>query len=145
MRRRRKWVRRIGTAGATVAIGAMLGFLIPTIVDEYTPEPELAAVAAESPVARQFIAAFLADDQTTLTSMGIPADVKLRASRFRAEYARVDAPVHLGSTIGGGYSLHSYAARVVRQNGEEDLISWRVATTGGQAILVLPPSPIEAS
>lgn len=127
----------------TVTIGIMLGFLVPTIIADFTPQPEVQARAAESPVARLFIEAFLADDQSVLDQLKVGSDVKLRATRFRAEYAKVDPPIHLGSTVGGGFSLHGYAAHVVRSDGTDDLLSWRVATAGGQVILVAPPSPIE--
>ena len=143
MTRRRRVVRWTMRALATVAVGGFLGFLVPTVVRDLTPQPEVQAVVAESPAARQFINAFTADDQGALTALGIPADVKLRASRFRSDYQRIDVPVHLGSYVAGGYSLHSYASHVVRADGSEDLLSWRVATAGGQAILILPPNPIE--
>jgi hypothetical protein len=65
MRRRRAWKRTIRVWGrrftkavATVAIGAMLGFLVPTFIADYTPEPEIQARVVESPVARQFINAY---------------------------------------------------------------------------------------
>ena len=45
---------------------ALLGFLVPTIAQDLTPKPEAQARTAESPVARQFIAAYVADDQATL-------------------------------------------------------------------------------
>jgi hypothetical protein len=144
MRRRRIWLRRIGRAVGTVAVGAMLGFLIPTISNDLTPKPEVQAAVAENPLARQFISAFLADDQTVLDGMNVSADVKLRASRFRADYQRIDPPVHLGSFVGGGYTVHAYGVHVVRPDGSEDTLSWRVFTAGGQVGLILPPSPIEA-
>jgi hypothetical protein len=143
MRRRRKWARRIGRAAGTVAIGVLLGFLVPTIARDLTPEPTVAASVSESPLARQFINAFTADDQTALDDLKIRTDIKLRASRFRAEYARVDGPVHLGSFVGGGYTVHAYGVHVVRTDGTDDTLSWRVVTTGGQVFLLLPPSPIE--
>ena len=136
-----RWLSR---AVATVAVGGLLGFLVPTVITDLTPRPEVEAVAGESPVGRQFINAFTADDQAALTSMGIAADVKLRASRFRADFARVDVPVHLGSYVAGGFTLHAYAAHVVRPDDTEDLLSWRVATAGGQVFLIYPPSTIEA-
>lgn len=134
------WGRRITKVVATVAIGAMLGFLVPTFIADFTPEPEVQARTAESPVARQFINAYVLDDTATLDAMGAAAEDKLQAARFRAEFARVDAPVHLGSYVGGGFSLHAYAAKVVKPDGTEELRSWRVATSGGQAFLVDPPS-----
>ena len=144
MRRRRVWLRRVGRAVGTVAVGALLGFLIPTIVTDMSAKPEVQASVAESPLARQFINAFIADDQTALDGMHVRTDIKLRASRFRAEFARVDAPIHLGSYVGGGYTVHAYGIHVVRPDGTEDTLSWRVVTQGGQVGVLLPPSPIEA-
>ena len=79
MRRRRKWVRRIGRVGGTVAIGAMLGFLVPTIIAEYQPKPEIQAQVDESPLAREFITAYVDDDQNALERLGASADMRLRA------------------------------------------------------------------
>ncbi len=143
MRRRRIWVRRISRAIATIAIGGLLGFLVPTVESDLSPRPEAEPRTSESPVARQFINAFTADDQNVLTSMGVAADAKLRASRFRAQFARVDVPVHLGSYVAGGFSLHAYAAHVVLTDGTEGTRSWRIATAGGQAALITPPTTIE--
>jgi hypothetical protein len=146
MRRLKRWFRTITAATATVAIGAMLGFLVPTVIADYSPDPETAPqAAAESPVARQFGDAYVSNDQDALTAIGIPAEVRQRAARFPAEFSAVDQPVHLGSYIGSGYSLHAYASRVVKTDGTEDILSWRVATGGGQILLLPPPTPIEAT
>ena len=75
--------------------------------------------------------------------MSASADTKLRASRFRAQFARVDVPVHLGSYVAGGFSLHAYASHVLLPDGTEEIRSWRVATAGGQALLIPPPNTIE--
>lgn len=142
-RQRQKWLRRIGGAVGTLLVGTMLGFLVPTIVAEYSPKGDLEAPTPEAPIAHRFIEAFVADDQGTLTQLGMSADIKLRASRFRADFGRVDAPIHLGSYIGGGYSVHAYGIHVVRKDGTDDLLSWRVYTAGGQVGLIMPPSVIE--
>jgi hypothetical protein len=144
MSRRRIWLRRTGRALGTVAIGVLIGFLVPTIAHDLSPQPEVQSAVAENPLARQFINAFIADDQAALDGMSIRSDIKLRASRFRAEYTRVDPPVHLGSYVGGGYTVHAYGVHVVRADGSEDTLSWRVVTSGGQVGLLLPPNPIEA-
>ena len=94
----------------------------------------------QSPVARQFIDAYLQDDKATLDALNVGADDKLQSARFRAEFARVDEAIHLGSYIGGGFSLHAYAAHVVRPDGTEDLLSWRIVTAGGQVFIVDPPT-----
>lgn len=144
MQQRRKWIRRIGRALGSLGIGAMLGFLVPTIVSDFSPPPpQVQLSAVESPVARQFIEAYVRDDQSTLTAMGLNADVRLRAARLRADFPRIDELVHLGSTVGGGFTLHAYSAHVVKRDGTDGLLSWRVATAGGQVLLIPPPSSIE--
>ena len=141
MRRRRIWLRRLTKAAATVVVGAMLGFLVPSVLADVNAKPEVQAQSAESPVARQFITAFVADDQATLDLLQIGDDTKAKASRFKAEYVKVDPPVHLGSwIIGGGLTLHAYAAHVVDQSGVEDQLAWRVATGAGSVGLIDPPA-----
>jgi len=147
MRRRSGWkrtsrvaARRLTRLLATFAIGAMLGFLVPTFISDYSPGPEAEEQVVESPVAHAFITAYLADDRAALEAMGVPAVDRLQAARFAAEFARVDEPVHLGSWVGGGFSLHAYAAHVVRADGTDDLLSWRVVTGGGQVGLIDPPT-----
>lgn len=143
MRRRKRVTRFVVRGFATVAIGGFLGFLIPTVYTDLAPKEEVLARVPESPVARQFINAFTADDQGVLTQMNISADVKLRASRFRADFARVDPPVHLGSYVSGGFTLHAYAAHAVAPDGTESTLGWRVATAGGEIFLIPPPGQIE--
>ena len=124
-------------------IGVLLGFLVPTVAAELNPKPAVEAQVAESPVAREFIDAFIADDKATLEQMGIAADLRNKATRFKAEYAKVGTAVHLGSYIAGGYTLHAYSAHVVSQSGEADLLAWRVATAAGQVLLIDPPGTVE--
>jgi len=139
-RRTKVWGRRLTKVVATAAVGAMLGFLVPTFIADYTPKPDVQARVAESPVARQFIDAYVANDTATLDALSAAEADKLQSARFRAEFARVDPPVHLGSYVGGGFSLHAYAAHTVGKDGKEDLRSWRVVTGGGQVFIVAPPT-----
>jgi hypothetical protein len=141
MRRRRVWFRRLTRATATVAIGALLGFLIPMVIQDFSAKPEAQARTAESPVARQFITAYLADDQATLDLLDIPQAVKAKSARVKAEYIQVDPPVHLGSwVIGAGATLHAYSSHVVDNEGAEDQLAWRVATGAGMVQLIDPPA-----
>jgi hypothetical protein len=143
MRRRRRIFRWITRALATVAIGALVGFLAPTVATDLSPKPETELQVPESPLARQFVNAYTADDQGALSSLGVSADIKLRASRFRSDFSRIDVPIHLGSAVVGGATLHSYTAKGVRPDGSEELLGMRVVTAGGQIVLVPPPAPIE--
>ena len=140
---RGKWRRRFWRIGGTLAIGAMLGFLVPTIVSEFTPQPEEQAQIAESAVAREFIDAFVSDNHSVLERLKVTSDVIARATRLKTEVSKVDRPVHLGSTVVGPYSLHAYASSVVLPDGNSEILSWRVVTAAGQVGLLLPPSPIE--
>ena len=143
MRRRRKWLRRIGRAAGTVAIGLLIGFIVPTVAQDLSPKPQLVASVAESPLARQFINAFVTDDAPTLDALGVSIDIKQRASRFIPDYARVDAPVHLGSYVGGGYTVTAYGSMWSDRDATEDTLSWRVVTANGQVGVLLPPNSIE--
>jgi hypothetical protein len=143
MRRFRRITRLLIRGLATAAIGGFLGFLVPSVIKDLSPQQEVLAHVPESPVARQFINAFTADNQDVLTTMNISSDVKLRASRFRADFARVDQPVHLGSYVSGGFTLHAYAAHAVMSDGTETTLGWRVATAGGEIFLIPPPGNIE--
>jgi len=143
MRRRRIWVRRITRGIATIAIGALLGFLVPTVARDLSAQPEAEGVVAESPVARRFIDAFVADDQAKLTSMGLSAEIRARATKFKTDYARIDPPVHLGAYNAGSVGFDAYAAHALSANGTEELLSWRVISTGGRATLLIPPVPIQ--
>jgi hypothetical protein len=128
---------------ATVAIGGLIGFLVPSIIADMTTEPAVQARTAESPVARQFITAYVADDQATLDLLGTSAAVKAKAARFKAEYVKVDPPVHLGSwVVGNGATLHGYASHVVDNQGAEDMLAWRLVTGAGQVQLIDPPPSI---
>ncbi len=141
MRRRHLWFRRITTAVATTAVGALLGFLVPTIIADLSPRPaQEAARVSESPVAREFIDAYVGDNQATLDRLGVDADRKLRATRYRTEFERVDRPVHLGSYVGSGFTVHGYAATVIDREGKPGLLSWRVATIAGRVVVLPPPT-----
>ena len=145
MRRRRTiWFTRLTRGVATIAVGALLGFLGPTIAADLAPKEEVAQErVAESPVARQFIDAFVADDQIALKGLGVDAATISHASRFKAEYARIDRPVHLGSwVVGGGITLHAYSVHVVDMNGGDDQLAWRVASVGGTVGIIDPPGTV---
>ena len=144
MRRGRVWRRRLTRAGATLGIGVLLGFLVPSIIADLSSKPEAQARTAESPVTRQFITAYLADDQATLDLLGIPAAVKAKSARVKAEYIKVDPPIHLGSwNIGQGVTLHAYASHVVDTEGADDQLAWRVATQAGRVELIDPPPSVQ--
>ncbi|MFL5686065.1 MAG: hypothetical protein ACJ77D_08435 [Chloroflexota bacterium] len=144
MRRRGVWRRRLGRAAATLAIGGLIGFLVPTITQDLTPKPETQSRTAESPVARQFITAYVADDQSTLDLLGVSAAVKAKSARVKAEYVKVDPPVHLGSwVVGQGLSLHAYSSHVVDNSGADGQLAWRVATQAGRVELIDPPPSVQ--
>ena len=86
----------------------------------------------------------MADDQATLERYGANADTKQNSTRFKAEYAKVDTPVHLGSwVVGQGLSLHAYASHVVDNSGADGQLAWRVATQAGRVELIDPPPSVQ--
>jgi hypothetical protein len=137
-------MRRITRGTATVAVGALLGFLVPTVAADFTDKPKVeGGQTPESPVARTFINAYVSDDQPILDRFQANADTKQNSARFKAEYAKVDAPVHLGSWIvGGGITVHAYASHVVDRSGQEDQLAWRVLTVAGSAAIIDPPPSV---
>lgn len=138
--RRGVWRRRFTRAVATLAVGGLIGFLVPTIIADFTAKPDAQARTAESPLARQFITAYVADDQATLKLLGIDAATKSKAARVKADYQRVDPPVHLGSfVIGSGFTVHGYAADVLTNDGLPDQLAWRVLTGAGSVQMIDPP------
>ena len=143
--RRGKWFSRITQAVGTVLVGLLLGLLVPTFVSDLTPKEEVAQErVAESPVARQFIDAFVTDDRATLERLGVDMGTISHAARFKAEYAEVDHPVHLGSWIvGGGLTLHAYSTHAVGMDGTEDQLAWRVLSAGGTVGIIDPPGTVE--
>jgi hypothetical protein len=138
--RRGVWRRRFTRAVATLAVGGLIGFLVPTIIADFTAKPDAQARTAESPLARQFITAYVADDQPTLRLLQIDAATMSRAARVKADYQRVDPPVHLGSfVVGNGVTVHGYAADVIDNDGLPHQLAWRVLTAAGSVQLIDPP------
>ena len=101
MQRRRVWMRRITKATATVAVGGLLGFLVPTVAADFSAKPQVeSGTATESPVARTFIDAYVSDDQPTLERFNASADTSSRRRASRPSTRRSIRP----STSGGGSS-----------------------------------------
>ena len=144
MQRRGVWRRRIGRGVATVAVGGLLGFLVPKVMADFAPTPAAqTGMATESPLARKLIDAYAGDDQETLKAMGAPAAMQAKASRFKAEYQKVDRPVYLGSwVVAGGQTVHAYSAHVLDNMGREDQLAWRVVTLAGSVGLLDPPPSV---
>lgn len=144
MRRRGVWFRRVSRGLATVAVGALIGFLVPMVAADLAPQPEQAQEqVAESEVARRFIDAFVVNDKAVLGSLAASAELLNRAAQMKAEFVQVDRPVHLGSwTVSGGATLHAYSAHVVDNAGESDQLAWRVLTAGGNVGIIDPPGSV---
>jgi hypothetical protein len=148
--RRRRWIRRIGAFFGTVALGAVLGFLVPTIVAEYTPKPAAAPAPATSmqntspelPIAREFINAFVVNDQAKLHELGADETDTVKANDLATQVAQIGKPVLLGSVGGPGISLQAYASDAVLRDGTATILSWRVLTISGRATLILPPDAL---
>src|SRR4051794_5454154 len=148
--RLRVWTRRVGAIVGTVVLGALLGFLVPTIAAEYAPhhdEPLPGGVApsngtAELPIARAFINAFVVNDQAALKSLGAGEVDTVKANDLAQQVREVSPPVLLGSVGGPGISIQAYASVATMNDGSQPILSWRVATTPGRAGLLLPPQAL---
>ena len=140
MRRRRSIVRWITSAVATLAVGALLG--LPRADDHHRPFGQARGPGGGRRVARRPPVHHglhrrrpgEADEPGRR-----PPTSAARATKFKAEFARVDPPVHLGSYNLGTVSLDAYAAHVLLPDGSEDLLSWRVLSAGGRATLCRHP------
>jgi hypothetical protein len=142
--RRRRWTRRVGAVFGTLALGALIGFLIPTVVAEFTPKPAATAASAdESPIAREFIDAFLLNDQGKLRSLGATETDSAKANDLASSAVRVGPPVLLGVKAFPGISFQAYAAPAVLADGTASMLSWRIWLVSGRPLLVPPPNPID--
>jgi hypothetical protein len=148
----RRRLRRIGAIVGTVAIGGLLGFLVPTVVAEYSPSPQqqqqpqtrqMAASMVELPIARDFINAFVANDQARLKALGAAELDTVKANDLAGQVVEVGKPVLLGSVGGPGISIQAYAAATTMSDGTKTILSWRVVTNSGRAGLILPPGALD--
>lgn len=150
--RRRRWTRRIGAVLGTIALGGLLGFLVPTVIAEYSPTPAAAGPGGapaqdgfgttELPIAREFINAFVTNDQARLKALGADEVDTVKANDLAGQGLKIGKPVLLGSVSGTGVSIQAYAAEVMLPNGSSTILSWRVLTNSGRATLILPPDPL---
>jgi hypothetical protein len=150
--RLRLWIRRIGAILGTVALGALIGFIVPTMAAEYAPAPPHQPLPAgtsqsstnqELPIARAFIDAFVVNDQTRLKELGAAEIDTVKANDLAQSVQQVGQPVLLGSIGGPGISIQAYASVATMNDGSKTILSWRVVTTSGRAGLVLPPSGLD--
>jgi hypothetical protein len=145
----RRRLRRIGAIVGTVAIGGLLGFLVPTVVADYTPAPAQQQVVrsapnamVELPIARDFINAFVTNDQAELKALGAAELDTVKANDLAGQVVEISKPVLLGSVGGPGISIQAYAAQATMTDGSKQLLSWRVVTNSGRAGLILPPQAL---
>ena len=146
--RLRRWIKRVGAITGTVALGALLGFLIPTILAEYSPTPRESGPpmavnqSTELPIARDYINAFVVNDQARLKQLGAREIDTVKANDLQSQVQKIGTPVLLGSVGGPGISIQAYAADATMADGTKRILSWRILTASGRAILILPPSPL---
>jgi hypothetical protein len=148
--RRRRWIRRIGGLFGTVALGGLLGFLVPMIITEYTPQPVSSSTAVlpiptqatELPIARQFINAFVVNDQARLRQLGADETDTVKANDLANQVTSISTPLLLGSVGGPGASIQAYASDVTMMDGTKRILSWRILTNSGRATLIVPPQPL---
>jgi len=148
----RRGLRRVGAIVGTVALGGLLGFIVPTVVAEYSPTPAqqppsqargMPASIVELPIARDFINAFVSNDQAKLKALGAVELDAVKANDLAGQVISVGKPVLLGTVGGPGISIQAYAAEATMTDGSKTILSWRVATNSGRAGLILPPNGLD--
>jgi hypothetical protein len=148
--RLRRWIRRVTAIVGTIALGGLIGFLVPTIAAEYAPSQPaqtgprpMPTMDTELPIAREFINAFVVNDQARLKALGAVEIDAVKANDLAGQVIEVGKPVLLGSVGGPGVSIQAYAAPATMNDGTRKILSWRVATNSGRAGLVLPPRGLD--
>ena len=119
----RRRLRRVGAIVGTIAIGGLLGFLVP--------------------IARDFINAFVSNDQARLKALGAGELDTVKANDLAGQVVEVGKPVLLGTVGGPGISIQAYAAPATMTDGTKTILSWRVVTNSGRAGLILPPGALD--
>jgi hypothetical protein len=135
-------LRPIRSIAATLLVGALFGFLIPSFVVGLQPENAQMQSGGESLAARQFIVAFLSNDQEALRRVSLQPAAEIEAARLGVTNAKVSSLTFLGSSSGPGLRLHSYAVEFTNPDGTKILRGYRVATVGRYAVLSNPPEPL---
>ncbi|HEY7735896.1 MAG TPA: hypothetical protein VH813_03810 [Candidatus Limnocylindrales bacterium] len=128
---------------ATIIVGGMLGFLVPTFVSGLQ-DPQLPpdATTGETITARRFMVALLSNDQNTLRQVSVQPTDAIEAARLGVTDASVTSLTFLGSSDDGGVHFNQYAVEFTNPGGQKILRGFRVATVGQFAILADPPEPI---
>jgi hypothetical protein len=144
--RRRRWIRRVRAIAGTVALGGLLGFLVPTVISDFSPRTDaVIPTSDESPIAREFIDAFVRNDQPRLRQLGANEMESAMANSLASSVAKVGPPVLLGVKALPGFSMQAYASPVVLADGSQSVLSWRVWMFGGLPALIPPPKPLDSS
>src|SRR5437868_12698178 len=147
----RRWTRRLGAIFGTIALGGTLGFLIPTVIAEYTPQKPVEgglvtvnSSAPELPIAREFINAFVRNDQATLHALGADETAAVKANDLASQVAKIGDPVLLGTAGQSGASVQAYASEATLNDGTQTILSRRLLTISGRVILILPPQALDS-
>jgi hypothetical protein len=134
-------LRPIRSILATLVVGGMLGFLVPTFAAGLQTDAPQMVTNGETVAARRFIVALLSNDQATLQEVSIQPGAAIEAAKLGVTDASVTSLTFLGSSSGQGVHLHSYAAEFTNPDGKKVLRGFRVATVGPFALLYAPPEP----
>ena len=101
-----------------------------------------ATSATELPIARQFINAFVVNDQAKLRQLGADEADTVKANDLANQVSEISTPLLLGSVGGPGASIQAYASDVTMLDGSKRILSWRILTNSGRATLILPPQAL---
>ena len=141
MRRR---FRRVGRMAATAALGATLGFLVPTMVGAFvgSPAPRQAAAAPgmSQSVAREFLVAYLNNDQFTLQALESDPKSALDAADLARQRMTVVSVTPLATQLYSSSASYAYAVEVKLPDGSISLIGFRVRAIASGLRIADPPA-----
>ncbi|HEY7525035.1 MAG TPA: hypothetical protein VH720_15405 [Candidatus Limnocylindrales bacterium] len=134
-------LRPIRSILATLLLGGLFGFLVPTFAAGLEGQEPPAPESGETFAARRFIVALLSNDQDTLRQVSVQPTDAIEAARLGVTDATVSSLTFVGSTLLGGVHYNTYVAEFTSADGSKVLRGFRVATVGPFAILADPPEP----
>jgi hypothetical protein len=126
---------------ATAALGATLGFLVPTMIGAFAGTPDEATVApgTSQSVAREFLVAYLNNDQVTLQALESDPASALGAVDFARNRVTVVSITPLAANLYASSASFAYAVEVKNPDGTLSLLGFRVHAVGNGLQIPDPP------
>lgn len=145
MTRRRRWFRRVKRVATTVALGLLIGWLVPTFIRSYSGEPEIANAndpaftQAEVNLARDFVVAYLFNDQETLGKYAGNDLVSLRAAEQANSFAKAEALTLISANRYATSEIYGFAVKLTGFDGATTVQGFRVLANQSGLTVIEPP------